>query len=143
MLTVAAFSAPLVESIHAHPWGLTAYTPLVGGAAGAATLGLNRGFWGYSTGSVADWLNANAPRNASIYIHDTAGPSWDMLLRDHRIRRDIHAVATVANADLALYHHEMHMEGQEYQAWVAFDSDRPADVAGLDGVPVIWVFKKK
>jgi hypothetical protein len=143
VLSLAAFSAPLVESIHAHPWGLTAYTPLVGGAPGAATLGLNRGFWGYSTGSVAAWLNENAPRNASIYIHDTAGQSWDMLLRDHRIRRDIHAVPSVANADLALYHHEMHMEGQEYQAWIAFDSDRPADVAGLDGVPVIWVFKKK
>ncbi len=142
-LSLAAFSAPVVESIHAHPWGLTAYTPLVGGAPGAATLGLNRGFWGYSTGAVAGYLDANAPRNAPIYIHDTAGQAWDMLLRDHRIRRDLRAAPSVANADLALYHHEMHMEGQEYQAWIAFGSDRPDHVAGLDGVPVIWVFKKK
>jgi hypothetical protein len=142
-LSLAAFTAPIVESIHAHPWGLSQYTPLVGGAAGGATLGLNRGFWGYTTGAIAPWLDEATPHNGSIYIHDTAGQSWDMLLRDHRIRKDIRAASSIASADLGLYHHEMHMEGQEYQAWIAYGSDRPAHVAGLDGVPVIWVFKKK
>ncbi|MBI4701964.1 MAG: glycosyltransferase family 39 protein [Deltaproteobacteria bacterium] len=58
---------PAVQAGHAHPWGLSAYTPLVGGAAGGATLGLNRGFWGYTTGMVAGYLNRAARRGAPVY----------------------------------------------------------------------------
>jgi hypothetical protein len=140
-LGLAVFAAPLAETAGAHPWGLSAYTPVVGGAPGAATLGLNRGFWGYTTGAVAGWLDQRAQRGASVYIHDTAGASWDMLQRDGRIRRDIRGAWTIAGADYGLYHHEKHMLGQEYQNWVAFGTVRPAHIAGLDGVPVIWVYE--
>ena len=134
-------AAPLTETVRSHPWGLSAYTPLVGGAAGAASLGLNRTFWGYTTGSVAAWLDAEAPRGASVYYHDTASASWDMLQRDGRIRRDIRGTGSVAGADFGLYQHEKHMLGQEYQNWVAFGTLRPAHLDGLDGVPVIVVYE--
>ncbi len=137
----AVLVAPVVETAHIHPWGLSSYSPLVGGAAGGATLGFNRGFWGYTTGSVAGYLNTTAPRRAGVYLHDTAGSSWDMLIRDGRIRRDIRGVWTVAGADFGLYHHEKHMSGVEYQNWVAFDTTAPDHLAGLDGVPVIWVYR--
>lgn len=134
-------AAPLAETARSHPWGLTAYTPLVGGAPGAASLGLNRSFWGYTTGAVAGFLNAHAPRGGSVYIHDTAFQSWEMLLRDGRIRKDVRGVWSIAGADLGLYHHEKHMLGQEYQSWVAFGTLRPAHIGGLDGVPVIVVYE--
>ncbi|MBW2523006.1 MAG: glycosyltransferase family 39 protein [Deltaproteobacteria bacterium] len=138
----AACVGPLVQAAHAHPFGLSSYTPLVGGAAGAATLGLNRGFWGYTTGAVAGYLNRRAPPRATVYVHDTAAPAWHMLLRDGTVRSDLRSVHTVAGADFGLYHHEKHMSGQEYQNWVAFDSVRPDHIAGLDGVPVIWVYRR-
>jgi hypothetical protein len=138
---VAALAAPALETIHAHPWGLSAYTPLAGGAPGAATLGLNRTFWGYTTGAIAADLDRDVPKRGSVYIHDTAGPSWDMLATDGRLRRDIRGVWSVAGADFALYHHEKHMRGQEFQAWVAYGTVRPTIVGGLDGVPVILVYK--
>src|SRR5580692_10868485 len=94
-------AAPITETVRSHPWGLTSYTPLVGGAAGGASLGLNRTFWGYSTGAVVDFLNAEAPPGASVYIHDTAGASWDMLVRDGRIRRDIRASGSVPGSDFS------------------------------------------
>ena len=141
ILGAAVAAAPLVETARSHPWGLSAYTPIVGGAAGAASLGLNRTFWGYTTGAVTPFLNAEAPRGASVYIHDTAYPSWDMLLRDGRVRRDIRGVGSVAGADFGLYHHEKHMLGQEYQNWVAFGTLRRAFIGGLDGVPVIVVYE--
>lgn len=137
-----ALVGPAVQALHAHPWGLTAYTPLVGGAPGAASLGLNRGFWGYTTGAVTDVLD-RAERGARIYVHDTAGPSWDMLVRDGRVRRDLRSVWSVAEADIALYHHEKHMSGQEYQAWVAFGTTAPHAIVGLDGVPVLWVYRRQ
>jgi hypothetical protein len=142
ILGAAVFPAPIVETAHAHPFGLSSYTPLVGGASGAATLGLNRTFWGYTTGAVTDYLNREAPKRATVYIHDTAGPSWDMLLADGRLRRDLRGVFSIAGADFGLYHHEKHMLGQEYQNWVAFGTVRPAHIGGLDGVPVILVYER-
>jgi hypothetical protein len=136
------FAAPIVETARSHPWGLSSYTPLVGGAPGAATLGYNRTFWGYTTGAVVDYLNREAGRGATVYVHDTAAQAWDMLLRDGRLRRDIRAVWSIAGADFGLYHHELHMLGQEYQNWVAFGTTVPDHVGGLDGVPVILVYKR-
>jgi hypothetical protein len=134
------FGAPLVETLHAHPWGLTGYVPLVGGAVGAANLGLNRSFWGYTTGSVVDVLNESVRRGGAVYIHDTAWESWRMLQRDGRIRSDIRGVGSPAGADAALYHHEQHMAGVEYQTWVALGTTTPAAVRGLDGVPIVMVY---
>jgi hypothetical protein len=141
LLGVTAVAAPLVETVRSHPWGLSAYTPLVGGAPGAASLGLNRTFWGYATGAVTPFLDTEVPRGGSVYIHDTAGPSWDMLQRDGRLRKDVRGVWSIAGADLGIYHHEKHMLGQEYQNWLAFGTLRPAYIGGLDGVPVILVYE--
>lgn len=138
-----ALAAPIAETWHSHPWGLSSYTPLVGGAKGGATLGLNRTFWGYATGAVVDYLNREVPRNGAVYLHDTAWQAWDMLLKDGRLRKDIRAAGSVHEAQFALYHHEQHMLGQEYQAWVAYGTVMPDHIAGLDGVPVIWVYRKK
>jgi hypothetical protein len=137
----AVLVAPAVQALHAHPWGLSSYTPLVGGAAGGATLGLNRGFWGYTTGAVADHLNEVAPKRARVFIHDTAGASWHMLRNDGRVRRDLNGVGSLARAQLGLYHHEKHMAGVEHQSWMVFGTAEPDHIAGLDGVPVIWVYR--
>jgi hypothetical protein len=141
-LAAAVLIAPIAETRSSHPWGLSAYTPLVGGAAGAATLGLNRTFWGYTTSSVADYLNREIPPYGRVYVHDTARSAWEMMVKDGRIRADIRVALSTADADYALYHHEKHMLGQEYQAWVAYGTVRPVMIAGLDGVPVIWVYKR-
>ncbi len=130
----------IVMSLRAHPWGLSAYTAIVGGTPGAATLGLNRGFWGYTTGSVTDVLDARVPPNGAVYVHDTAWDAWRMLQRDGRLRRDLRAVGSPAGADAALYHHEQHMAGVEYQIWVAMGTVSPVVVRGLDGVPIVWVY---
>jgi hypothetical protein len=141
-VAVAVLLAPVVQAGHVHPWGLSSYNALVGGAAGGANLGLNRGFWGYTTGAVTPYLNESAAKRARVYVHDTARQSWNMLQRDGRLRQDIRGVGTVAGADFGLYHHEKHMSGQEYQNWVAFGTTVPDHVAGLDGVPVIWVYRR-
>jgi hypothetical protein len=141
VLGAAVVAAPIAETLHAHPWALSSYTPLVGGAPGAATLGMNRTFWGYTTGAVAGYLNEHVPPRGTVYIHDTAGPAWDMLARDGRMRRDIRGVWSIAGADFGLYHHEKHMLGQAYQAWIAYGTSRPDEIAGLDGVPVILVYR--
>ena len=140
-LGAVALASPVVQTARSHPWGLSSYTPLVGGAAGAATLGLNRTFWGYTTGAVTDYLN-KAPPGTSVFLHDTAGQSWEMFLADGRLRRDLRGAFAIDGSTLALYHHEKHMSGVEYQVWISYGTVRPDHVAGLDGVPVIWVYRR-
>ncbi|HEY6555955.1 MAG TPA: glycosyltransferase family 39 protein [Polyangiaceae bacterium] len=133
---------PAVMTLHSHPFGLSAYTPLVGGAPGAATLGLNRTFWGYTTGSVTEFLNRHVPQGGRVYVHDTAGSSWQMLVDDGRLRADLRSAWSIEASDFALYHHEPHMGKVEYQIWVAYGTTRPAHVVAHDGVPVIWVYAR-
>jgi 4-amino-4-deoxy-L-arabinose transferase-like glycosyltransferase len=143
LLGVCVLAAPLAETVHSHPWGLSNYTPLVGGASGAASLGLNRQFWGFTTGAVTDFLNDHVKASQSVFLHDTAWPSWDMLQRDGRLLPHVRAAGAIEQSDWAVYHHEEHMEGVEYQIWGVYGTATPAHVATYDGVPIIWVFEKR
>lgn len=141
-LAVACLVGPLVMTIQSHPWGLAAYTPLVGGGAGAATLGLNRSFWGYSTGAIQEQIDAAADKGAKVFIHDTAMQSWHMLVQDKRVRKDLKPQLTVSGSDLAIYHHEQHMAQVEYMIWTDYGTTAPIHVGTYDGVPVVWLYER-
>ncbi len=141
-IAAACLAAPLAMTIHSHPWGLSFYTPLVGGAPGAATLGLNRTFWGYTTDAVLPYVNEHAPRNATVYVHDTALQSWDMLRQDGRARRDLRPSLAIHQSQFALYHHEPHMQRVEYEVWVDYGTAQPATMGVYDGVPIVWVYAR-
>jgi hypothetical protein len=64
-----------------------------------------------------------------------------MLQSDGRLRKDIRGVWSIPGADFSLFHYEEHMLVLAYQAWVAFGTPRPEYIAGLDGVPVILVYR--
>lgn len=142
VLFASVVAAPVVMTLHSHPFGLSAYTPLVGGAPGAATLGLNRTFWGYTTGSVTEFLNQHVPPGGSVFVHDTAASSWEMLRQDGRLRADIRAAWSIDSSSFALYQHEPHMEKVEYEIWLAYATTTPVFVGAFDGVPVIWVYAR-
>jgi hypothetical protein len=133
---------PLAMALHAHPFGLSAYTPLVGGAPGAASLGLNRTFWGYTTQSLAPFIDQNAPKRGTIYVHDTALQSFAMFQEDGRLRADLRSSLNISISDVALYHHEPHMSRVEHQIWVSYGKIAPDAIAAFDGVPVAWVYRR-
>jgi 4-amino-4-deoxy-L-arabinose transferase-like glycosyltransferase len=141
-LAACFITGPLVMTWHSHPWGLSAYTPLVGGAPGAATLGLNRTFWGYTTGAIQGFINHSAPKRGQVYVHDTALQSWEMLRRDQRVRPDLRGTLSIAGSDVALYHHEPHMGRVDYQIWMDYGTLRPGVVGSYDGVPVVWAYRR-
>jgi len=134
---------PLVMTLHAHPFGLSAYTPLVGGAPGAASLGLNRAFWGYTTQSLAPLINQRAPRRGVVYVHDTALQSFAMFQEDGRLRRDLRGSLDIGASDVALFHFEPHMSRVEQQIWVDYGFFAPDAIAAFDGVPIAWAYVRK
>jgi hypothetical protein len=135
--------APLAETIHSTPFGLSTYVPLVGGTAGGADLGLNRQFWGYTSQNAAqEYINARAPRGATVFIHDTTYDAWVEMQRENRVRQDLIPVGAPHEAQIALLQHELHMNEVDYAIWVAFGSDAPAYVVTHDGVPIVSVYRR-
>jgi hypothetical protein len=138
----AVVVAPFAITAHSHPFGLSTYVPLVGGTAGGADLGLNRSFWGHMTQNVGPWLDKHAERNATVFIHDTAWDSWQRMLEEGRVRRDLRGTGTAGDAQFALVQHELHMNEVDHQIWVAHGRTAPAFVLTHDGVPIVSVYKK-
>jgi 4-amino-4-deoxy-L-arabinose transferase-like glycosyltransferase len=132
----------ILETWASHPFGLCHYTVIGGGVPGAANLGMNRQFWGYTTGSLVDWFNKNVPPGGRVFFHDTAYDSYRMLQRDGDLRSDIHAVGSPEEADVAIIHHELHMREVENRIISAFGTTSPVYVLTHFGVPIISVYKR-
>jgi hypothetical protein len=141
-LFATVVGAPLAITAHSHPFGLSAYTPIVGGTAGGADLGLYRQFWGFTTQSLAPYFARAAPPGATVFIHDTAWDSWARMLDERRIRPDLRAVGSPAEAEFSIVHHELHMEEVDVACWVTYGHDNPDYVLTHDGVPIISVFRR-
>jgi hypothetical protein len=141
-LVVAVIAAPLAITVHSHPFGIAPYVPFVGGTAGGADLGLNRQFWGYTTQNANAWLEPHAPRNATVFIHDTAMDSWMRMIDEKRVRPDLRAVGSPSEAQIALVQHELHMAEVDDQIWMAFQNDAPVDVVVHDGVPFVSIYAR-
>jgi 4-amino-4-deoxy-L-arabinose transferase-like glycosyltransferase len=140
-LAVLCLLPSAVETAHSHPFGLSHYTPVAGGVPGAADLGMNRQFWGFTTGSLAEWITEKLPDGGSVWTCDTTAGAWAMMQRDGLIPANVRAASSIGAADLALVHHEAHFGEVDYQAWVAYGSAQPIFVLRYDGVPIISVYE--
>lgn len=134
-------SSSFVQTAHSHPFGLSQYTPIAGGTPGAADYGMNRQFWGFTTGSLTQYFNEKVPPGGAVFIHDTAWPSWEMMQSDGRFRPDIRVVWEIAPADYAIVHHELHMMEVDTQIWTAYGQARLSYVLTHDGVPIVSVYE--
>jgi 4-amino-4-deoxy-L-arabinose transferase-like glycosyltransferase len=142
ILAAALLLAPAaVETAHSHPFGLSHYGFAAGGVPGAADDGMNRQFWGFTTGSVASWLAEQLPNGGSVWICDTTWQAWRMMQRDGMLPSNIRATGDMARADFALVHHEHHFAEVDFQAWVLMGSPRPAHVLTYDGVPIVSIYE--
>lgn len=144
---VLCLAAPLFETAHSHPFGLSSYVPLVGGTAGGATLGLNRQFWGFTTQSLAPYFARAMKPGQSVFIHDTTMGAFSAMQSEKRVRSDIRGSTwSIADTDVAIVHHELHMIEAEVNIETAFGVDHPMIgpdwILTHDGVPIISVYKK-
>jgi hypothetical protein len=142
-LVASVVVGPLAITAHAHPFGLSAYVPLVGGTAGGADLGLNRSFWGYTTLDAAqEYLDSQAPSGASVFISDTTWDAWARMQDDGGVRRDLRAAGSPSDAQLSLVQHELHMNEVDYSIWAAYGTTSPVHVVAHDGVPMVSIYKR-
>ncbi len=146
-LVLAAALPAGYETWRSHPYGLSHYNALAGGAPGGADLGMNRQFWGYSPAGLLPWIDANVPPNGQLYLHDWNHDAYIMYLRDGRLRHDIRDPGleepAIRASDAALVVHERHFNKYEYMIWDAYHTLRPAQVLTLDGVPLVTAYRRE
>jgi 4-amino-4-deoxy-L-arabinose transferase-like glycosyltransferase len=130
-----------VETAHSHPFGLSHYGFAAGFVPGAADRGMNRQFWGFTTGSLVDFFYEHLPRGGSVYVCDTTDTAFRMLARDGLLPANIVPSFDIAEADYALVHHEHHFTDVEVQIWSSYGTTRPIYVLSYDGVPIVSVYK--
>ena len=136
-----ALTPAAVETAHSHPFALSHYGMAAGFVAGAAEKGMNRQFWGFTTGSLVGFLNRALPRGGRVYPCDTLDGSFRMLTRDGLLRPGILPTQHIADADYALVHHEHHFAEVDHQIWTTWGRTQPVHVLTYDGVPIISVYE--
>ncbi|MEZ4399457.1 MAG: glycosyltransferase family 39 protein [Kofleriaceae bacterium] len=137
------------ETAHAHPYALSSYNALAGGAPGGADLGMNRQFWGYAARGVLPFLDAHAPPPGApprpVYTHD-ASPAWGAYLRDHLLAPGLPDAGReeggIARSAFALVIHERHFARHDYLIWASYGTVAPVFVLRADGVPIVSVYQR-
>ncbi|MDD9932379.1 MAG: glycosyltransferase family 39 protein [Myxococcales bacterium] len=131
----------LVETAHSHPFGLSHYGMAAGFVPGSADRGMNRQFWGFTTGSLVDFFYEHLPEGGRVYVCDMTHASFRMLGRDGLLPLNIRPTYDIARADYAIVHHEHHFAEVDHQIWTLFSSAAPVHVLTYDGVPIVSVYE--
>ncbi len=127
-----------------HPYGITYYNELAGGAAGGARHGMLRDFWGYASIGVLPVLNEKADKNALVFWHDATQWSVEAYQRDGLLRRDVKVTGdwTAPYSDWGVYHEQRSKFPEELDLWRAYGTDWPVDGLFVDGVQVVGLYRR-
>ena len=143
LLGGAAVLASAAELAASHPYGLTHYNALAGGAPGGADLGMNRQFWGLAARGVLPWLAEQPP--GRVYSHD-ASPAWGLYAKWGLLPSGYpdagREEAGIARSTYALVIHERHFNRHDYLIWSSYGTVQPAFVLRAAGVPIVSVYRR-
>jgi hypothetical protein len=138
--------------VHVHPYGTAAYNELAGGAAGAATLGMQRQFWGDDVVGLLPELNEHAMPNARVWWQETTQLAVRAWQRDGRVRSDLRWANGPEEADVSIWQYHQEFKDKEYRTWTAFAEvprpgerarlPRPAAGLYLDEVPLVVIYAR-
>jgi hypothetical protein len=137
IVLIAVLTPGTWATVHGHPFNLSQYAPLAGGARGAAVLGLNRGFWGHA---IVPLLDEQAFAGERVYIHDVHRLALEQYRREGRWPG--WRATGVDRADAALLFPEMHMLSDELAIWENLGTVQPSMVLTLDDVPITIVYER-
>lgn len=146
-LVVGIVLTPAALSVwRSHPYGLSHYNALAGGPVGAANLGMNRQFWGYSVRGAMPFLNRALAPSTPVYFHDANWFQLRMSQLDGFLRRDMADSGMeepgVSGSRAAMVMHEKHFNKYEYWIWDAYGTTKPSYVQTHLGVPLCTVYER-
>lgn len=141
-LAAAALLPATWQVQHTHPFGTAAYNEMAGGAAGAASLGMQRQFWGDNMAAVLPALNQHAAAGARVWFQEATWLAVTAYQRDGVLRGDLRWANGAEDADISIWHYHQEFRDREFLTWTAFGTARPVTGAYLDEVPLVQVYAR-
>ncbi len=134
-----------VASIHSVAWGTGYWNELIGGTQGAADARMMRKFWGFGAGYALDYVNAHAPKGATVAFHESTWDAHDWYQRAGLLREDLRWTRNPPSkcrpGDLFIFHHQGPMAQDEIDVREAFAVQGPVKTFALDGVPMVSIYR--
>jgi 4-amino-4-deoxy-L-arabinose transferase-like glycosyltransferase len=135
--------AGMTEVAASHPYALTWYSALAGGAPGGADLGMNRQFWGVAARGILPELETLPP--GSVYSHD-ASPAWGWYQRFGMVSKNYpdsgQEGGGINASKYAIVIHEKHFDRHDYMIWKSYGTVAPIFVLRSEGVPIVSLYKR-
>ncbi|WP_248343359.1 ArnT family glycosyltransferase [Anaeromyxobacter paludicola] len=144
-LSLAALAlAPAAWSVaRQHPFGTASYGDLAGGPPGAASLGLQRQFWGDDVRAVLPAVNAHAAPGARIWWQEATSLDVRAYRREGLLRPDLREAEGPEDADLSLWQHHREFMDKQFRTWTELGTRRPVAGAWLEEVPLVEVYARE
>lgn len=124
----------LAATVDGHPYNLSQYTAAVGGPRGAASLGLNRGYWGHAVLPLLEAGRTDAAPGP-VYLHDLHPLCMRQYQREGRWPEHWRSSRPRPQGS-ALMFYEQHMLDDEVDIWRGMETTTPAELITLDDVPL-------
>jgi 4-amino-4-deoxy-L-arabinose transferase-like glycosyltransferase len=137
-----ALIGPLAATGRFTPFHLSYYNALVGGLPGATRLGMEPTYWGDTYRSAALWLAGNAPQGATIWVEPMGYESAFRLFELGPLRPDLHFSSGpegFTSSDFAVTQNKPTELSDLTRNLIA--TQQPVYTDGVDGVPLIYVFR--
>ncbi|MDR0964932.1 MAG: glycosyltransferase family 39 protein [Myxococcales bacterium] len=139
-LTTLVLLPALIGLIRIHPYGTSFYNELAGGPAGGASLGMHRQYWSNNVTGVFEWLNANAPQGARVYLHEVTLAAFQAYQKNEMLRGDLKYTSSIGNSLIAAYQYMPEFRDIEFQIWNSYGTQTPVTGLYLDETPQIVVY---
>jgi 4-amino-4-deoxy-L-arabinose transferase-like glycosyltransferase len=142
-IALLLFAPALWASVNIHPYGTSAYSELAGGVPGAASLGMQRQFWSNNVTGVLPWINANAPPNARVWLHEVTQLAFVDYQRNGLLRGDLQPAGGAQDAEIAAYQYHQEFREHEFNIWETFGTRRPDTGLYIDETPQVVVYMRR
>jgi len=126
--------------------GAAYFNELIGGAQGAASLQMQRNFWGYDILPLVETLNKTAGKGARVFImswnEGLNGYSFEALKKQGVIRSDLIGTNELKEADFAFFFYEKQNEFVLYDIYNEFGTSKPLAMSEADSVLYSALFRR-
>jgi hypothetical protein len=140
-VSLVALYPALRASVLTFPHGASAWSEWVGGAPGAASIGLPRLASGAGAALLAE-LGERTAAGQRVWWPSLPASTLEKLRREGRLRSDLRIAASPEEADVAVIEHDDARRDLEFQVWTAFGAARPVAGIRLDEVPLASVYAR-
>ncbi len=141
-VVLVLISPAVRDTLRYAPYGTAYYNELVGGLRGAAEARMQRQFWSFASRTALDFVNADAPPDSNIDFQDATRGTCEMLQREGWMREDLGCATRVRSPDVLLFDVEERFAEEEMRYWENMDTLGSVYEGGIDGVPLVRVYRR-